>query len=140
MYRGAGMLLYRTTDSGIEVLLGKRKYNPFQGPWTVPGGGIERHRSTGMLQEPLRAAIREVSEEIGVRTDIPDTETIPRTTLRIPGFFVFHTFIAPMPEGVTPQPLHEFHELKWFAVSELPKPLHIGVRSSIRKLRKRVAT
>lgn len=61
--RSAGLLLYRRTPSGVEVLLA-HPGGPFwarrdAGAWMVPKGEIDPE------EEPLAAALREFEEEIG---------------------------------------------------------------------------
>src|SRR5688500_16009399 len=55
---------YLTADSilivGIEVLLVKRKHEPFQGKWGLPGGFVDQD------EKVLDAAKRELQEETGV--------------------------------------------------------------------------
>ncbi|MFF7870346.1 NUDIX domain-containing protein [Streptomyces qaidamensis] len=72
MKRSAGLLLFRTTDKGLEVLLGHMG-GPFfarrdAGAWTVPKGEYEP-------DEPAwEAARREFREELGLAP--PDGEAI----------------------------------------------------------------
>ncbi|MFF6878565.1 NUDIX domain-containing protein [Streptomyces sp. NPDC012474] len=72
MKRSAGLLLFRTTDDGLEVLLGHMG-GPFfarrdTGAWTVPKGEYEP-------DEPAwEAARREFREELGLPP--PDGEAI----------------------------------------------------------------
>lgn len=75
--RSAGILLYRQAGADIEVLLGhpggpywKRKD---VGAWMVPKGAIESG------EEPLEAALREFSEEVG---PVPPGTPVPLCTVR----------------------------------------------------------
>ena len=131
------MLLYRHTDSGCEVLLGRRRHNPFKDHWTVPGGGVNSDPATGLRETPLAAALRETAEETGIDVgNIPKDAALPKTRVFLPGIFSFHTFIAPIPAEANPRPVQEFTDLEWFPLSRPPRPLHIGVRSSLRKLKR----
>ncbi|MEU3830398.1 NUDIX domain-containing protein [Streptomyces sp. SID486] len=71
--RSAGLLLFRHTDEGLEVLLGHMG-GPFfakkdAGAWTVPKGEYE-------ADEPAwEAARREFQEELGLAP--PDGEAVP---------------------------------------------------------------
>lgn len=61
----AGILLYRGSDHGLEVLL-VHPGGPFwrgkdKGAWMIPKGGIEDS------EMPLDAALREFEEELGTR-------------------------------------------------------------------------
>jgi predicted NUDIX family NTP pyrophosphohydrolase len=73
MRRSAGLLLYRGHVHRLEVLLG-HPGGPFfakkdDGVWTIPKGEYEPD------EEPLAAAYREFTEEIG--TAPPDGEPVP---------------------------------------------------------------
>ena len=64
MKRSAGIVLYRRTGAGVEVLLGHMG-GPYwarkeAGAWTIPKGEVESG------EEPLAVAQREFEEEIGV--------------------------------------------------------------------------
>ena len=56
--RAAGGLLYRPAGEGIEVCLVHR---PYLGDWSLPKGKLDGD------EHPLRAAVREVFEETGLR-------------------------------------------------------------------------
>ncbi len=63
----AGLLLFRTGERGLEVLL-VHPGGPFwarrdAGAWSIPKGEIAEG------EDPLRAAIREAREELGVDVD-----------------------------------------------------------------------
>jgi len=63
----AGLLLFRTAERGLEVLL-VHPGGPFwarkdAGAWSIPKGEIDEG------EEPLPAAIREAREELGVDVD-----------------------------------------------------------------------
>ncbi|MBB5809450.1 NUDIX domain-containing protein [Streptomyces collinus] len=81
MKRSAGLLLFHTTDNGLEVLLGHMG-GPFfarrdAGAWTVPKGEYEP-------DEPAwEAARREFREELGVPP--PDGEAIDLGEVRQTG-------------------------------------------------------
>lgn len=79
--RSAGLLLFRRTDAGLEVLLGHMG-GPFfarrdAGAWTVPKGEYES-------DEPAWAAARrEFQEELGLPP--PDGEALPLGEVRQTG-------------------------------------------------------
>ncbi|HZN04009.1 MAG TPA: NUDIX domain-containing protein [Candidatus Polarisedimenticolia bacterium] len=86
--RSAGLLLYRESPSGIEVLL-VHPGGPFwakkdDGAWTIPKGLIEAH------EDPLAAARREFEEETGLVP--PSTDAIPLDPLRQPGGKIVHAW------------------------------------------------
>ena len=57
---GVGALVARRRGAGLEVLLVQRRYPPFQGLWSFPGGHLEPGESV------LEAARRELREETGL--------------------------------------------------------------------------
>jgi 8-oxo-dGTP diphosphatase len=61
-------IIARIVDSKLCVLLVKRKWNPFQGSWAIPGGFLNiKGKEAEILEE---AALRELEEETGA-TGIP---------------------------------------------------------------------
>ncbi|MBT2420462.1 NUDIX domain-containing protein [Streptomyces sp. ISL-22] len=79
--RSAGLLLFRRTDDGLEVLLGHMG-GPFfakrdAGAWTVPKGEYEPDESS------WEAARREFQEELGLPP--PDGEAVPLGEVRQSG-------------------------------------------------------
>ena len=78
--KSAGLLLYRETAEGPEVLL-VHPGGPFwakkdDGAWSIPKGEFVEE------EDPLAAAKREFEEETGVQ---PAGEFIPLTPLKQPG-------------------------------------------------------
>jgi predicted NUDIX family NTP pyrophosphohydrolase len=75
--RSAGILLYRTRDGNLEVLLG-HPGGPYwarkdEGAWMVPKGALEEGESA------LEAAMREFGEEVG---PVPPGSPLPLATVR----------------------------------------------------------
>jgi len=80
--RSAGLLLYRHTDNGLEVLLGHMG-GPFfakrdAGAWGIPKGEYEPAEETAW-----DAARREFQEELGLEP--PDGEAVPLGEVRQTG-------------------------------------------------------
>lgn len=137
-YGGAGVLFYRSEAGTVEVLLGKRRFRPYAGHWSVPGGRRERHRHNGAWESPLETALRETEEEIGVRFPSGESDgsrdPLPWVRLSVPGVFSFSTFILPYPSHARMHCGREFTQLGWFPLDDLPAPLHHGVMRAVRKL------
>lgn len=60
---GVGALVARHRSGAIEVLLVKRRYPPFAGYWSFPGGHVEPGEPV------LEAARRELLEETGIEAE-----------------------------------------------------------------------
>jgi len=60
---GVGALVVRGSGENLEVLLVRRRYPPFQGMWSIPGGHVEPGESL------LEAARRELREETGIEAE-----------------------------------------------------------------------
>jgi predicted NUDIX family NTP pyrophosphohydrolase len=85
--RSAGLLLYRRTAGGIEVLLG-HPGGPFwrnkdMGSWSIPKGLI------GAGESPLAAAKREFVEETGYK---PRGKSLPLGAAKQPGGKIVHVW------------------------------------------------
>lgn len=63
-YSGAGAAIFKQIHGCSYVLLCKRRFHPFKGYWTFPGGEQERNES------PLATAIRETHEKLGVSLNL----------------------------------------------------------------------
>lgn len=86
--QSAGLLMYRTTGDGVQVLL-VHPGGPFfaskdAGAWTIPKGLIEPG------EEPLACAMRELREETGIAA--PSTGYVPLGSIRQAGGKVVHAF------------------------------------------------
>jgi len=84
----AGLLLYRESPGGLEVLL-VHPGGPFwakkdDGAWSIPKGHIEEG------ENPLAAARREFEEETGCAP--PDGPVLPLDPLRQPGGKIVHAW------------------------------------------------
>jgi 8-oxo-dGTP pyrophosphatase MutT (NUDIX family) len=133
-YSGAGILVSsRDVDNEIHVLLGKRKYNPHKGKWSIPGGRKNREEA-----DFKTAALREMSEEIvldGMHQ--PRHEELTPVFTFLSGVFNWRTYHLHVDNPALPHAGcgrdKEFDQLQWFPVDQLPAPLHWGVRNAVRK-------
>jgi len=79
---GVGAIVVRKGESGLEVLLVRRRFKPFEGKWTFPGGHVEPG-------EPiLEATVRELVEETGIKG-------VPKGIVHV------HELVAEGPSGLT---------------------------------------
>ncbi len=103
-------------ESGISVLLIKRKFPPFQGSWALPGGFVAENES---LEEAVK---RELEEETGIHINyleqlytFGDPRRDPRQRVVSVAYFV-----------LVRQDIYTLHaqtdaeDAKWFDINELP--------------------
>lgn len=110
------ILVFAGKGVNLQVLLIKRKYDPFKGRWALPGGFIE-------MDETLeKAAIRELLEETGIELkqltqfrgyDDPHRDPRGRTIS-----MAFYSFLEFMPDENKAG--DDAEQLKWFPISDLP--------------------
>ena len=111
---------YLTADSLLivnnsEVLLIRRKHDPFQGRWALPGGFVE------LDEKILTAAERELWEETGIR-DVPleefgtygDPGRDPRGRVVC---VVFWSLLTEKPQAIAGD---DAAECGWFHLNDLP--------------------
>lgn len=114
----ADIIVERQNDNKKEVLLIKRKNNPFGGMWALPGGFVEDD------EEAASAAQRELQEETTIDLnrnelefldyfDAPDRD--PR------GRIVSFVFGVKVAEKIEAKAESDAAEAKWFALDELPE-------------------
>jgi 8-oxo-dGTP diphosphatase len=104
-------------DDRLEVLLIKRRHDPYQGYLALPGGFVEPN-------EPIRAAAeREVEEETGVTT----SSLIPLSTYGDPdrdprGRVISAAFLAlTRSDLVKPRAGDDARDVGWFPLEPLPE-------------------
>ncbi|MFD1713476.1 8-oxo-dGTP diphosphatase [Amnibacterium flavum] len=78
MFEVAVTYLLRSTDSGVEVLLGEKLTGIGRGKVVGPGGKLEPGESA------VAAAVREVSEEVGLTVGEADARPIARLEYSFP--------------------------------------------------------
>jgi len=115
----ASVILLRGGANALEILLVQR--NPatrfMGGAWVFPGGAVDAGEGDG--HAALRVcAVRELEEEAAVVLDEP-AALVPYsrwiTPAQVTTRFDTHFFLAPLPEGATPQvDGHECVDLGWF--------------------------
>jgi len=112
---------------GGEVLLVRHTYGR-RGVWYLPGGAVRRS------EPPLRAAAREMEEELGLR-DL-QMRVLGAFETRLDRLAVRLTFVhaeVPEPGAVRVNPVEIAH-VGWFAPAALPTPLGSEERALIAML------
>lgn len=117
-----GALIYSIKTKRYLFLL--RDGNKFAGSWGLVGGKVE------LGETPIKALLREMSEEIGGIITDPKIIPIEKFTSDN-GNFVYHTFITPVDEEFMPELNPEHRGYCWVSLKDMPKPLHPGFWKTI---------
>lgn len=112
---GVGVVLVRDG----KILLEKRKNEPGQGKWSVPGGIVE------LGETPEQTAIREMLEETGLAVSNPEPiDIINQVTLDEHGKVEYHFVIIDYfvkLHGGSLQAASDAAELEWVAFCDVEK-------------------
>ena len=127
-YKGSGIgLVYNNS-----ILLGKRSKRPFNGLWSVPGGGFEKDKD----KDYLSGAKRELYEETAIILDKLDTSYIGKWTLKLP-FFCWTTFFYKIENFDVELKPNEFEQLEWVSLNNtIKKHLRPFTKSEVNYLKK----
>jgi 8-oxo-dGTP diphosphatase len=99
---------------GKQILLVKRRFEPFRGMWVIPGGIVE----DGETVE--QAAVREAFEETGLKVKLVKLIGVYSDPKRDPRGHISAAFIAkPLSKKLKGDV--EVDEVKWFKLDELPE-------------------
>jgi ADP-ribose pyrophosphatase YjhB (NUDIX family) len=103
-------------DDEGRVLLGRRRAQPFEGRWDIPGGFLEEgeHPLDGMRRELREETGLEVEpiEFLGIWMDRYGGDSTAESTLNL--------YWTARPVAGEPDPADDVSELRWFAPDELP--------------------
>jgi 8-oxo-dGTP diphosphatase len=109
-------LVFAFTDGRLDLLLVRRKQDPFKGRWALPGGYIE-------MDEPLAAAAaRELEEETGVsgvQLDQVGAFGNPNRDPRGRTIGVAYMGVTDA-AGHSPEGADDAEEARWHSVDDLP--------------------
>jgi ADP-ribose pyrophosphatase YjhB (NUDIX family) len=105
-------------DDQGRLLLGRRRGEPFEGHWDVPGGFLDEG------EHPLEGLRRELREETGL--DVEPLEFLGVWMDRYGGDSTaeatLNLYWTARPVAGVPDPQDDVAELRWFAPEELPPP------------------
>ncbi|ESU27212.1 MutT/nudix family protein [Flavobacterium limnosediminis JC2902] len=108
------VIFRKSTD--YELLLIKRKNEPFKDCWALPGGFVDENEDLKV------AAIRELDEETQIK--VTDLEQIGAfgTPFRDPrGHMISVAYFGTVPSDTVAIAADDAKEIGWFAVKDLPK-------------------
>lgn len=109
---------------GGEVLLVRHTYGR-RNVWYLPGGAVRRG------EPPLRAAAREMEEELGLcELQLREVSTLEARLDRLAVRLTFAHAEVPDPARVRTNPV-EIAQARWFGVEALPTPLGSEERALI---------
>lgn len=98
-----------------NILLIKRKHEPFQGKWALPGGFVEYGETTE------KAVTREIYEETGLKTDVTDIVGVYSDPHRDPrGHTVSIVYMLVVCGGAL-QSGDDASDAQFFKISHLPE-------------------
>jgi ADP-ribose pyrophosphatase len=121
---GVGVLL---ADAHGRVLLTLRKRPPEAGCWSIVGGKVD------FLETLEQCAIREAREEVGVEISLRSLLCV--TDHCLPGenqHWVSPAYLGQILSGeATNCEPRKTHEVRWFALDELPSNLTMTARNAI---------
>jgi len=110
------VVLIKTLVHQSKLLLIKRKKEPFQNAWALPGGFVEEH------EDLETAAIRELSEETGIKILKADQLKAFGKPHRDPrGHMVSVAFFAFADENATAIAADDAVDAQWFNINDLPE-------------------
>ena len=114
---------------GDHILLVKRRYEPNQGKWSIPGGMIE-------LGETVRDAVgREIEEEVGLKIEVEDiVDVVDNIIHDEKGNVRYHYIIIDFSATPISGELKgntEVMDVKWFSSNDLR---NLDITASTRKL------
>jgi 8-oxo-dGTP pyrophosphatase MutT (NUDIX family) len=119
---GCVMMAKKTQRLGIAH---RSQYVEQPGTWGTIGGAIDEQ------ENPQVAVIREVQEELGYHKQ-SDDYLIP-LDLFTKGTFKYTTFLYIVENEFEPILDWESQGFGWFALNNLPSPLHFGIKATLSK-------
>lgn len=112
-------VLFRGGEQGLEVLLIKRKNEPFAGAWALPGGFMD------VDEEVETAAARELKEETGVNgVALEQFHSFGKVGRDPRGRSITIAFVGMLPSDNSDPELKagdDAAEAQWFTITDLPE-------------------
>ncbi|EKT3973879.1 NUDIX hydrolase [Flavobacterium psychrophilum] len=107
------VIIRKSTDN--QLLLIKRKNEPFQNCWALPGGFVDENEDLEV------AAKRELEEETQIKIDsLQQFGTFGKPFRDPRGHMISVAYFGEVPENTIAIASDDAKEVAWFAVNELP--------------------
>ena len=108
-------VILRKSDD-FELLLIKRKNEPFKDCWALPGGFVDEN------EDLKTAAIRELEEETQIKvTDLEQIGAFGKPFRDPRGHMISVAYFGIVPENTIAVAADDAKETGWFSVKDLPK-------------------
>lgn len=116
IYLTVDTLVFRKTENQFELLLIKRKNEPFKDCWAIPGGFVDENEDLEV------AAKRELLEETQITIEKVEQLKAFGKPFRDPRFHtVTIAFYGFVPENAIAKAADDAKEAKWFSINNLPE-------------------
>lgn len=107
--------MVKQTAHESQILLIKRKNEPFKGCWALPGGFVDEK------EDLLKAALRELMEETRVKgADLKQIGAFGNPNRDPRGHMVSVAYFGTVPEEVIAIASDDAKEIGWFSLKKLP--------------------
>jgi 8-oxo-dGTP diphosphatase len=115
IYVTVDTLVFRKTANQTQILLIKRKNEPFKDSWAIPGGFVDENEDLEV------AAKRELLEETQIKIDKVEQLKAFGKPFRDPrAHTVTIAFTGFVPEDTVAKAADDAKEVGWFAIDNLP--------------------
>lgn len=109
-------VIFQSIEKNVQLLLIKRKNEPFKGKWALPGGFLEEDELL------LDGCKRELEEETSLKVDVLKEVGIYDAVDRDPrGRMISVVFTASVKNSTAVKAKDDAVEAVWFPVKKLPK-------------------
>ena len=108
-------LVFKTINNNLHLLLIKRKNEPFQDAWALPGGFVDEHED---IDEAVKRELREETKII--ITELTQLKVFGKPFRDPRSHVVSIAYYGFVDENTVALPADDAKEAQWFPVDELP--------------------
>jgi len=108
-------LVFKTINNNLHLLLIKRKNEPFQDAWALPGGFVDEHED---IDEAVKRELREETKII--ITELTQLKAFGKPFRDPRSHVVSIAYYGFVDENTVALPADDAKEAQWFPVDELP--------------------